>query len=124
MKPLKKFSTAVITAAWINLFFQACQGDLPQELVLDWLKKRILEGLHLDKPPVSTIHSPSGQKVHVAAQHEARRVRREVQLEISQIILFPSSGQSIYVFISNPNIYLSLCLKKIMHHFCVVCYHA
>ncbi|KAF5889976.1 inhibin alpha chain, partial [Clarias magur] len=71
--------------------------DLPQEMVLDWLKKRILESLQLEKPPVLTPQNLSNQRVHVAAQHEVRRVRRRAWLEkrqyheISQVILFPSS---------------------------------
>lgn len=77
--------------------------------MLDWLKRRILEGLQLEKSPVLTLESSSVQRVQVAAQHGARRLRREAQLErrqnheISQVILFPSSGQSIHVFTSNLN---------------------
>lgn len=112
----------VFTTAWINLHCNACQGDLPQKVVLDWLKKRILEGLRLDKPPVPTLQSPAGQRVHVAAQHGAWRVRREAWLErkqhqeISQVILFPSSGQS--------NILLNDSLGLKIKTFYVVCFHA
>lgn len=89
----------VFSTAWIGLYCQACQGNLPQEVVQDWLKRRILDELHLDKPPVLTLQSSSGQRVQVAAHHGARRIRREAWLErmqhqeISQVILFPSSGQ-------------------------------
>ncbi|XP_060723142.1 inhibin alpha chain [Tachysurus vachellii] len=100
MKPSIIIYAVVFTTAWINLHCNACQGDLPQKVVLDWLKKRILEGLRLDKPPVPTLQSPAGQRVHVAAQHGAWRVRREAWLErkqhqeISQVILFPSSDRT------------------------------
>ncbi|MCI4375109.1 hypothetical protein PGIGA_G00105410 [Pangasianodon gigas] len=100
MNPPMIICALVFSTAWVGLHCQACQADLPQEVVLDWLKRRILEGLRLDKPPVLTLQSPSGQRVHVAAQHGARRVRREARLErrqhqeISQVILFPSSDST------------------------------
>lgn len=101
MNPHMIICTFVFSTAWINLHGHACQEDLPQELVLDWFKKRILERLQLEKPPVLTQQNLSNQRVHVVAQHKARRVRRETWLErrqyqeISQVILFPSSGESI-----------------------------
>ncbi|XP_058259399.1 inhibin alpha chain [Hemibagrus wyckioides] len=97
MKPSIIFYTIVFTTAWNDLHCHAFQGDLPQEVVLDWLKKRILEGLRLDKPPVPTLQSSTGQRVHVAAHYGAWRIRREAWLErkqhqeISQVILFPST---------------------------------
>lgn len=101
------FSTAL---DWIGLHCQACQENLAKEVALDWLKTRILEGLRLDEPPVLTLQSSVGQRVQMVAQHGARRVRREARLErrqhqeVSQVILFPSSGQSIHIIILNLNI--------------------
>nr|AQX17443.1 inhibin alpha subunit [Clarias batrachus] len=100
MNPPMIICTFVFSTAWINLHCHACQEDLPQEMVLDWLKKRILESLQLEKPPVLTPQNLSNQRVHVAAQHEVRRVRRRAWLEkrqyheISQVILFPSSDNT------------------------------
>lgn len=128
MKPSIIFYTIVFTTAWNDLHCHACQGDLPQEVVVDWLKKRILEGLRLDKPPLPTLQSPTGQRVHVAAQYGAWRIRREAWLErkqhqeISQVILFPNAGQLIHIFILNLNILLFRLEKNAP--FFQVCFHA
>lgn len=130
MNPTIIIRSIVFSTAWIYLHCQACQGDLPQEVVLDWLKRRILEELGLDKPPVPTLQSLSGQRVHVAAQHGAWRVRREARLdrrqhqEISQVILFPRSGQWIHFFSFNLNILLFRLGEKNNIPFCAVCYQA
>ncbi|KAI5613476.1 inhibin alpha chain precursor [Silurus asotus] len=100
MNPLLIICALVFSTAWIGFHCQACQSALPQEVVLDWLKRRILEGLHVEKPPVLNQQSSPDLRVHVVAQHRAWRGRREAQLErtqhqeISQVILFPSSDST------------------------------
>ncbi|XP_062852862.1 inhibin alpha chain [Trichomycterus rosablanca] len=90
----------VFMAAWVGLRCQACRGDLPREVVLNWIKRQILEGLELDEPPSLTVQSPLGEKVHRAAQHRTRRVLREAKAErrhhqeTSQVIMFPSSDST------------------------------
>lgn len=117
MNPYIIICTIVFLTPWFGPHCQACQGNLPQEVVLDWLKRRILEGLQLEKPPVLTLKGLYGERAQVAAQHGARRVRREARLErrqyqeSSQVILFPSSGQSIHVLVLI-QIYYSFMLKK------------
>lgn len=90
-------SCALIVLGLTDL--QACPcEDVPREVVLDWLKNRILEGLGLDEPPVAKLQSPPGERVDRAAQHGAPRVSREARVEwrqhqdTSQVILFPTAG--------------------------------
>ncbi|NP_001038669.1 inhibin alpha chain precursor [Danio rerio] len=77
---------------------QACQGDeLPCDMVLGWLKRRILEGLGLDEPPLPVLQLPTRQAGNRAVHHVASRMTRETRVErrhhqeSSQVILFPSS---------------------------------
>ncbi|XP_026875970.2 inhibin alpha chain [Electrophorus electricus] len=86
--------------AWLCLPCQGCQGeDPPREVVLDWLKARILDGLGLDGPPPHTLPSLPRERVDRAARHGARRMSRETRTERrhqdgSQVILFPNSDST------------------------------
>ncbi|XP_066522222.1 inhibin alpha chain [Hoplias malabaricus] len=84
-----------------SLQCQACPGEhVPREVVLHWLKNRILEGLGLDEPPVPTLQKPPGERVERAAQNGGLRVSREARVErkqhqeTSQVILFPNSDSA------------------------------
>uniref|UniRef100_A0A672M9E1 Inhibin alpha chain n=1 Tax=Sinocyclocheilus grahami TaxID=75366 RepID=A0A672M9E1_SINGR len=76
----------------------ACQGDkLPRDMVLGWLKSRILDGLGMDEPPLPVLQLPTQQAVNKVVHHVASRMTREIRVErrhhqeSSQVILFPSS---------------------------------
>ncbi|XP_056606876.1 inhibin alpha chain [Triplophysa dalaica] len=77
---------------------QACQGDeLPRDIVLDWLKRQILEGLGIDEPPSTVLQLQPRQMMDRAVHRVLPRRTRETQVEkrhrqeSSQLILFPSS---------------------------------
>ncbi|XP_048054454.1 inhibin alpha chain [Megalobrama amblycephala] len=77
---------------------QACQDDeLPRDMVLGWLKRRILEGLGMDEPPLPVLQLPTRPAVDRVGQHAASRMKRETRVErrrhqeSSQVILFPGS---------------------------------
>lgn len=74
---------------------QACQGDeLPRDVVLDWLKREILEGLGMDEPPLPVLQLQP-RAVHRLLPRRTRetRVERRHHRESSQLILFPSLGE-------------------------------
>lgn len=80
---------------------QGCQGDeLPRDLVLDWLKRQILEGLGIDEPPSPVLQLQPSQMMDRAVHRVIPRRTRETRVEkrhrqvSSQFILFPSSGES------------------------------
>ncbi|XP_023657449.1 inhibin alpha chain [Paramormyrops kingsleyae] len=82
-------------ALWGSTWTRACQGEgVPQSEVLDWFKRRVLEGLGLNQAPVPLVQQPpaSGRASRVgrAAQVERRRSHQET----SQVILFPSSDST------------------------------
>ncbi|XP_076872115.1 inhibin alpha chain [Brachyhypopomus gauderio] len=86
--------------AWLCRPYQACQGkDPPREMVLDWLRGRILDALGLDGPPAHTLRSLPRDRVDRAARHGARRVSREARADrtrqdVMQVMLFPSSDSA------------------------------
>ncbi|XP_059427299.1 inhibin alpha chain [Carassius carassius] len=96
---LPSFACALILWALLSPpVVQACQGDeLPRDMVLCWLKRRILDGLGMDEPPLPVLHLPKQQAVNKVVHHVASRMTRETRVErrhhqeTSQVILFPSS---------------------------------
>ncbi|KAM4602190.1 inhibin alpha chain [Polymixia lowei] len=87
---------------WLRGPTQACQGDeLPREVVLDWFKRRVLDGLGLEEPPAASGQGPDGGMAPSVARQGRWRSSRTSRaawadnhhnqhLENSQIILFPS----------------------------------
>ncbi|XP_017571284.1 inhibin alpha chain [Pygocentrus nattereri] len=101
MCPALLTCTLIMLAVLIDRQSQACPGeDVPREVVLLWLKQRILEELGLEEPPLLTLQRPLGARVDRAAQHGASRVSRATRVErrhhqeTSQVILFPSSDST------------------------------
>uniref|UniRef100_A0A672M9E8 Inhibin alpha chain n=1 Tax=Sinocyclocheilus grahami TaxID=75366 RepID=A0A672M9E8_SINGR len=72
-------------------------NKLPRDMVLGWLKSRILDGLGMDEPPLPVLQLPTQQAVNKVVHHVASRMTREIRVErrhhqeSSQVILFPSS---------------------------------
>ncbi|XP_044044003.1 inhibin alpha chain isoform X2 [Siniperca chuatsi] len=89
----------------IHILTQACRGEeLSREAVLSWFRERVLEGLGLEEPPKTTVLGPYGDMAQPQARHAPRRAPRTSRTawvnhgtspnqEMSQIILFPSSGK-------------------------------
>uniref|UniRef100_A0A672M4H7 Inhibin alpha chain n=1 Tax=Sinocyclocheilus grahami TaxID=75366 RepID=A0A672M4H7_SINGR len=96
---LPSFACALMLWALLSPpMVQACQGDkLPRDMVLGWLKSRILDGLGMDEPPLPVLQLPTQQAVNKVVHHVASRMTREIRVErrhhqeSSQVILFPSS---------------------------------
>lgn len=96
-------SFACVLMLWALLsppLVQACQGDeLPRDMVHGWLKRRILDSLGMDEPPLPVLQLPTQQAVNKVVHHVALRMTRETRVErrhhqeSSQVILFPSSGE-------------------------------
>lgn len=96
-------SCACVLMLWVLFsppLVQACQDDeLPRDMVLGWLKRRILEGLGMDEPPLPVLQLPTRPAVDRVVQHAASRMKRETRVErrrhqeSSQVILFPGSGK-------------------------------
>ncbi|XP_056286839.1 inhibin alpha chain [Pseudoliparis swirei] len=97
----------VLGPLWIPILIQACRGEeLSREVVLSWFRERVLEGLGLEEPPLTTAPGPDRD----IAQPEARQaprgppsrtsrtawVNRQTSpaQDTSQIILFPGSDSS------------------------------
>ncbi|TRY90335.1 hypothetical protein DNTS_015229 [Danionella cerebrum] len=78
---------------------QGCPGDeIPRDMVLSWLKRRILEGLGMDEPPLPGLQMPTQQMVNGAGHLVASRLTRETRVdrrrqnqEWTELILFSSS---------------------------------
>jgi len=101
----------VLGPLWIPILIQACRGEeLSREVVLSWFRERVLEGLGLEEPPLTTAPGPDRD----IAQPEARQaprgppsrtsrtawVNRQTSpaQDTSQIILFPGSGEKCCCF--------------------------
>ena len=91
-----------LLALWTSLESEACQGDeLPRELVLDWMKKRILEDLGLMEAPKPAEKRPLVENADTASTHRrnSRRGRgdfvahRREHKDILEVIVFPRSGE-------------------------------
>ncbi|XP_051996476.1 inhibin alpha chain [Xyrauchen texanus] len=94
-KWLSSFACALILQVMLSHpLGLACQGDeMPRDMVLNWLKRRILEGLGMNEPPLPVPHQVVDRDFHYAAPRmtrETRVERRRHRQESSQIILFPS----------------------------------
>ncbi|XP_007244302.2 inhibin alpha chain [Astyanax mexicanus] len=102
MHHLPLFTCTLITLTVLtDLQSQACPEEaVPREVVLDWLRRTILERLGLDGPPEPVPLRSSGERLEREAQHGAPRVSREARVErrqhqeTSQVILFPSSDST------------------------------
>ncbi|XP_021466674.1 inhibin alpha chain [Oncorhynchus mykiss] len=92
---------------WIQTLTQACRGDeLPRDVVLDWFKQRLLDGLGLEQPPEPSHQAPDGGRESAEAGRGHRRStrvgraawaqdhRRHHQESHEQVILFPSSDST------------------------------
>lgn len=100
----------ILGPLWIHILTQACRGEeLSQEAVLSWFRERVLEGLGLEEPPAATVQGPDGGMAQPEARHAPRRSPRTSRTawvnhptspnqETSQIILFPSSGETCFFF--------------------------
>uniref|UniRef100_A0A4W5LIM4 Inhibin alpha chain n=1 Tax=Hucho hucho TaxID=62062 RepID=A0A4W5LIM4_9TELE len=74
--------STVLSCALLLLWTQTCQGDeLPRDVVLDWIKQRLLDGLGLEQPPEPSHQAPDGGRERAEESHE-------------QVILFPSSDST------------------------------
>lgn len=103
----------ILGTLWIHFLTQACRGEeLPREAVLSWFRERVLEGLGLEEPPQSIVQGADGDAAQPEARHAPRRaprtsrtarVNRQTSLnqEMSQIILFPSSGEVFLFYFNN-----------------------
>ncbi|KAM6945405.1 inhibin alpha chain [Aplochiton taeniatus] len=85
----------------------ACQDNLlPRELVLDWFKQRLLEGLGVEGPPAASLPSPESlpagrgrteagrlhrRSTRASRWSGAQQQRNGEDMGRSQIILFPST---------------------------------
>ncbi|XP_042369388.1 inhibin alpha chain [Plectropomus leopardus] len=96
----------ILAPLWINVLTQTCRGEeLSREAVLSWFRERLLEGLGLEEPPLTTVQGSNGDTAQPEARHAPRRAPRTSRTawvnhqtsqtqEMSQIILFPSSDSS------------------------------
>lgn len=92
----------------IHGIIQACMGEeLSRGAVLSWFKVRVLEGLGLEEPPLSTLQGPDADRVPPDTRHLHQRAHRTSRTswvnpqtrpnqESSQIILFPGSGEKFF----------------------------
>ncbi|KAM9836004.1 inhibin alpha chain [Aulostomus maculatus] len=100
---------------WLLSRTQGSQAEeLSREVVMSWLRERILDGLGLEGPPVQTVQGPDGDvappEEKLAAPRRAPQtsqatwVKRQIQTnqESSQIILFPSADSSCSWSVSAP----------------------
>ncbi|XP_029305080.1 inhibin alpha chain isoform X3 [Cottoperca gobio] len=95
----------ILGPLWMHILAQACRGEeFPREAVLSWFRERILEGLGLEEPPLTTVQGPERDMAQPEARPAPRRVPRSSRTtwvnhptsptqETSEIILFPSSGE-------------------------------
>lgn len=93
----------ILGPLWIHGMIQACMGEeLSRGAVLSWFKVRVLEGLGLEEPPLSTLQGPDADRVPPDTRHLHQRAHRTSRTswvnpqtrpnqESSQIILFPGS---------------------------------
>ncbi|XP_029305071.1 inhibin alpha chain isoform X2 [Cottoperca gobio] len=96
----------ILGPLWMHILAQACRGEeFPREAVLSWFRERILEGLGLEEPPLTTVQGPERDMAQPEARPAPRRVPRSSRTtwvnhptsptqETSEIILFPSSDSS------------------------------
>ncbi|XP_031708156.1 inhibin alpha chain [Anarrhichthys ocellatus] len=96
----------VLGPLWIHILTQACRGEeLSREAVLSWFRERVLEGLGLEQPPLTTVQGPDRDTAQQEARHASWRAPRTSRTawvnrqtsptqETSEIILFPSSDSS------------------------------
>jgi len=104
---------------WIHILVQACGGEeLPRGAVLSWFREQVLEGLGLEEPPLSAVQGPDKdaaqpemRRMHMRVPGTSRAVRVNRQTgsdqDTSQIILFSSSGEKLFVFVFFLSSYLS-----------------
>ncbi|KAM9328299.1 inhibin alpha chain [Pholidichthys leucotaenia] len=88
---------------WIHSLPLACGGEeLPREAVLSWFRRRVLEDLGLEEPPLRAARGPDGDGAqpdardwHQRAYRTSRTVwpnpQRDPDRDSSQMILFPYS---------------------------------
>lgn len=114
----------ILGPLWIHILAQACRGEeLSREAVLSWFRERLLEGLGLEEPPLTTVQGPDGDTAQAEARHAPRRVPRTSRTawvnhqtspteETSQIILFPSSGKKLCRFFKTCSLYFHSFIPK------------
>lgn len=62
---------------WTQTLTQACQGDeMPRDVVLDWFKQHLLDGLGLEQPPEPSQQAPDGGRGRAEAGRGHRRSTR------------------------------------------------
>jgi len=88
---------------------RACQEeDMPNQVILDWFRQRVLDGLGLDKAPLLVPLDPEVGRQRPEAGHSQRRSFRvgraawahhhqRQHQENTQVILFPSTGEKLIV---------------------------
>lgn len=98
----------VLGPVWIHCLIQACRGEeLSRGAVLSWFKVRVLDGLGLQEPPLSTLQGldadrevPDTMHLHQRAHRTSRtswvNPQSRPNQESSQIILFPGSGEKFF----------------------------
>ncbi|KAM6893480.1 inhibin alpha chain-like [Xenentodon cancila] len=94
----------VLGPLWVSLI-QTCGGEGPsREVVLSWFRDRVLEDLGLKEPP-SVVQGPDRDEAQLRMSHLHTRAPRRKRatwvnrqtspdLEMSQMILFPSSDST------------------------------
>ncbi|KAL1022125.1 hypothetical protein UPYG_G00022450 [Umbra pygmaea] len=104
--PETVFSFSLLLLIALRPQIQACQGnEVPREVVLDWLKQHLLNGLGLDQPPEPSLLAPDGGRLRadvVRGHQRASRVGRAARAHDhrrhhesqEQVILFPSSDST------------------------------
>ncbi|KAJ8004135.1 hypothetical protein DPEC_G00155630 [Dallia pectoralis] len=101
------FSLGFLVLVTFRSLSKACQGDeVPRDVLLDWFKQHLLDGLGLEKPPEPSLQASEGGKVRVEVGHGHRRAtrvgraawaqdhRRHHQENHEQVILFPSTDST------------------------------
>ncbi|XP_028277290.1 inhibin alpha chain [Parambassis ranga] len=83
---------------WVSCLIRTCRGEeLSREVVLSYLKERVLEGLGLEVLPSDTLQAP-GIERHTRVPRTSRTTwvndQNSQEQESSEIILFPSPASS------------------------------
>ncbi|MBN3273717.1 INHA protein, partial [Polyodon spathula] len=94
----------LLVALCVPLWTQACgpsDEDPPTNVVLGWVKQRLLESLGLEEPPSARPHHQPRHRLgltqHTASTRLGRAAlteRRKSQPDTSQVILFPSTDST------------------------------
>ncbi|XP_028998737.1 inhibin alpha chain [Betta splendens] len=96
----------ILSPLWIHGLIETCGAEeLSREAVLSWFRERVLDGLGLEEPPVTSLQRFDGDAAQPPTRHMHQRALRTSRTawvnrrpgpaqETSQIILFPSFDSS------------------------------